>query len=89
MRFSELREYDDIEITGFATSPIQQFTNFKGTVGCVSCPDPYDTIHPDDWYIKVWPDAEQEECSGKIWFCESQVESVRLIHRWEDEDVTG
>jgi hypothetical protein len=81
MTLADLREWDEVRITGTPTSGCnRRVVNFPCMVATVA----------RDGSVKVWPmdDKEpqltaEERFNGKIWFQPHTVESVALVHRDE------
>lgn len=75
----EVKEWDEIQITGFCSSNGNKYyKNLLGVIGTVS------TDEEGKW-IKVWPTEETSETdNGKLWFNFNQIESLEIIIKAED-----
>lgn len=80
---AEVREYDKLRITGttsdYRTGPPPgtiRVENLVGVVGSATFPA------GEERSIKIWPEEDQPyNMSGKIWFKESETESIELLER--------
>lgn len=91
------QEFDLVEITGWASSPVKRYERLRGVVATVSddaikiWPEQVPTIHLTGNSIgnEKWMSTENgkkqeitiEEDGGKIWFPKSQIESMTLLER--------
>lgn len=68
-------EFDEVLISGQASSPVQHFDKILAVVATVS---PDDGAGEGD-YLKVWPQDDRLVPGGKVWFPRNQVTECHLI----------
>lgn len=82
---SQLQEFDQVVISGQATSPVKEFSDLAGVVATIS----RDIHNGQITHVKVWPVKPESEDETKVWFPVEAITALKVTEKcepWEGED---